>query len=101
MFFNADDFDPENILADKNPCIQDVDPRSAPTAPWTGEELWKQFHSLKTKFAHVDEVFCRSENFEAGAGTDKADRFDVHIRRLLPNESSTLHKLLLFECCAL
>jgi hypothetical protein len=51
---------------------------------------------LKTKFALVDEVFCRSGNLEAGADIDEADRFDGHIRRLLPNESSTLHKLLFF-----
>jgi hypothetical protein len=50
---------------------------------------------LKTKFALVDEVFCRSGNLEAGADIDKADRFDGHIRRFLPNESSTLQKLLL------
>jgi hypothetical protein len=51
---------------------------------------------LKTKFALVDEVFCRSGNLEAGADIDEADHFDGHIRRLLPNESSNLHKLLLF-----
>jgi hypothetical protein len=33
---------------------------------------------------------------EAGADIDEADRFDGHIRRLLPNESAELHKLLLF-----
>jgi hypothetical protein len=38
-FFNADDFDPENIWADKDSRIQDIDPRSAPTAQWMGEEV--------------------------------------------------------------
>jgi hypothetical protein len=33
---------------------------------------------------------------EAGADIDEADRFDGHIRTLLPNESAELHKLLLF-----
>jgi hypothetical protein len=51
---------------------------------------------LKTKFALVDEVFCRSGNLEAGADIDEADRFDGHIRMLLPNESPDMWKLLLF-----
>jgi hypothetical protein len=58
--------------------------------------LRKHFRTLKTKFALVDEVFCRSGNLEAGADIDEADRFDGHIRRLLPNEDSNLHQLLLF-----
>jgi hypothetical protein len=33
------------------------------------------------KFALVDEVFCHSGNFEAGANIDEADQFDGHIRR--------------------
>ena len=47
-FYNADDFDPENIWSDKDSRILDVDPRSPPTAPWTGEELRKHFRNLKT-----------------------------------------------------
>jgi hypothetical protein len=42
-FFNADDFDPENIWADKDSRILDVDPWSAPTAPWTGENCESTF----------------------------------------------------------
>jgi hypothetical protein len=55
---------------------------------------------LKTEFALVDEVFCRSGNLEAGADIGKAVHFDGHIRGLLPNESSTMHKLLLFAFLA-
>ncbi len=35
-------------------------------------------------------------NLEAGADIDEADRFDGHIRRLLLNESSDVHTMLLF-----
>jgi hypothetical protein len=51
---------------------------------------------LKTKFALVDEVFCRSGYLEKGVDIDEVGHFDGHIRRLLPNKSSTLHKLFLF-----
>ncbi len=95
-FMNAGDFAPENEWANLNSRIKDVDPRSPPLTSWTGEQLRKHFRSLKTKFALVDEVFCRSGNLEAGADVDEADRFDGHIRRLLPNESADLHVLLLF-----
>jgi hypothetical protein len=95
-FLNAEDFVPENVWAQHDSRILNVDPRSPPLSPWTGEQLRKHFRSLKTKFALVDEVFCRSGNLEAGADIDEADRFDGHIRRLLPNESADLHTLLLF-----
>jgi len=52
---------------------------------------------LKTKFALVDDCFCRSGNLEAGANIDEADHFDGHIRRLLPNDTAEVHTLLLFE----
>ena len=93
---NAEDFATENEWAEKDSRIIDVDPRLPPSKPWSGEELRKHFRSLKTKFALVDEVFCRSGNLEAGADVDEADRFDGHIRRLLPNDTGDVHKLLLF-----
>jgi hypothetical protein len=96
QFMNAPDFSPENIWANDDSRISDVDPRLPPSSPWSGEDLRKHFRSLKTKFALVDEVFCRSGNLEAGADIDEADRFDGHIRRLLPNESPDMWKLLLF-----
>jgi len=95
-FMNAQDFAPENEWGKLDSRIQDVDPRSPPLTPWTGEQLRKHFRSLKTKFALVDDIFCRSGNLEAGADVDEADRFDGHIRRLLPNESADVHVLLLF-----
>ena len=95
-FMNAEDFAPENEWAEMDSRIIDVDPHLPPSKPWSGEELCKHFRSLKTKFALVDEVFCRSGNLEAGADVDEADRFDGHIRRLLPNESEDLKVLLLF-----
>jgi len=66
-FMNAADFLPENEWAHLDSRIQDVDPRQPPISPWTGEQLRKHFCSLKTKFALVDECFCRSGNLEAGA----------------------------------
>ncbi len=65
--------------------------------PWTGESLQKTFRELKTKFALVDDMFYRSGNLEAGADIDEADRFDGHIKRVLENESPTLHKVMLFS----
>jgi len=95
-FMNAEDFAPENVWADDDSRINNVDPWLPPCPPWSGEDLRKHFHFLKTKFALVDEVFCQSGNLEAGADIAEADRFDGHIRRLLPEESPELHKLLLF-----
>jgi hypothetical protein len=95
-FMNAEDFLPENEWANMDSRIQDVDPRQPPITPWSGEQLRKHFRTLKTKFALVDECFCRSGNLEAGANIDEADRFDGHIRRLLPNDTAEVHTLLLF-----
>jgi len=95
-FMNAADFLPENEWAQLDSRIQDVDPRQPPISPWTGEQLRKHFRSLKTKFALVDECFCRSGNLEAGADIEEADHFDGHIRRLLPNDTAEVHTLLLF-----
>jgi len=75
-FMNAADFLPENEWAHLDSRIQDVDPRQPPISPWTGEQLRKHFRTLKTKFALVDECFCRSGNLGAGADIDEADRFD-------------------------
>jgi len=61
-----------------------------------GEQLRKHFRTLKTKIALVDECFCHSGNLEAGADIDEADRFDGHIRRLLPNDTVEVQRLLLF-----
>jgi hypothetical protein len=94
-FMNAADLMPENEWADYDQCIFNFDPHLPPT-PWTGEELPKHFCNLKTKFALVDECFCQLGNLEAGADIDEADRFDGHIRRLLLNESSDVHTMLLF-----
>jgi hypothetical protein len=93
---NADDFAPENEWADYDQRIFNVDPRLPPKTSWTGEELRKHFHTLKTKFALVDECFFCSGNVEAGADIDEAYRSDGHIRRLLPIESSEVHTMLLF-----
>jgi hypothetical protein len=95
-FFNASDFQPENDFVDADSRISDIDPRSAPALPWTGESLQKTFHGLKTKFALVDDMFSRSGNLEAGADIDEADCFDGHVKRVLENESPTLHKVMLF-----
>jgi hypothetical protein len=95
-FMNAADFLPENEWAHLDSRIQDVDPRQPPISPWTGEQLRKHFRTLKTKFALVDECFCRSGNLGAGADIDEADRFDGHIRRLLPNDTVEVQTLLLF-----
>jgi hypothetical protein len=96
-FMNAEDFLPENEWANMDSRIQDVDPRQPPITPWSGEQLRKHFPTLKTKFALVDDCFCRSGNLEAGANIDEADHFDGHIRRLLPNDTAEVHTLLLFE----
>jgi hypothetical protein len=61
-FFNAPDFQPENDFVDADSRISDIDPRSAPALPWTGETLRKTFRGLKTKFALVDDMFSRSGN---------------------------------------
>ena len=95
-FMNADDFLPENEWANMDSHIQDVHPRQPPITPWSGEQLRKHFRTLKTKFALVDECFCRSGNLEAGADIDEADRFDGQIRRLLPSDTAEVHTLLLF-----
>ncbi len=42
-------------------------------------------------------MFSRSGNLEAGADIDEADQFDGHIKRVLENESPTLHKVTLFS----
>ena len=42
-------------------------------------------------------MFSRSRNLEAGADIDEADCFDGHIKRILQNESPTLHKVMLFS----
>jgi hypothetical protein len=96
-FFNAPDFQPENDFVDADSRISDIDPRSAPALPWTGETLRKTFRGLKTKFALVDDMFSRSGNLEAGADIDEADRFDGHVKRVLENDSPTLHKVMLFS----
>jgi hypothetical protein len=96
-FFNAPDFEPENTFTDADSRIIDIDPRLPPLTPWTGERLRKTFRELKTKFAMVDDMFSRSGNVEAGADIDEADRFDGHIKRILHNESPTLHKVMLFS----
>jgi hypothetical protein len=94
-FMNADDFLPENEWAHLDSRIQDVDPRQPPISPWTGDQLQKHFHTLKTKFALVDECFCHSGNLEAGADIEETDWFDGHIRRLLANDTAEVHTLLL------
>jgi len=50
---------------------------------------------LMKKNALVYEVFCHG-NLEAGADIHEADCCDGHNRRLLPDETAELHKLLLF-----
>jgi hypothetical protein len=60
---NTEDFAPENEWADYDQRIFNVHPRLPPQTPWTGEELCKHFCTLKTKFALVDECFCRSGIF--------------------------------------
>jgi len=40
-YMNADDFLPENVWAQLDSRIQDVDPRQPPISPWTGEQLRK------------------------------------------------------------
>ncbi len=96
-FFNAPDFQPENDFVDADSRISDIDPRLAPALPWTGESLRKTFRGLKTKFALVDDMFSCSGNIEAGADIDEADHFDGHVKRVLENESPTLHKVMLFS----
>jgi hypothetical protein len=95
-FFNAKDFEPTNEWSDKDTRIIDIDPRLPPITPWSGEELRKYFRTLKTKFALIDDVFCRSGNLEAGVDIEEADRFDGHIKRILNNESNNMHMILLF-----
>jgi hypothetical protein len=90
-FFNAPNFQPENTFTDANLWIIDIDPCLPPVTPWTGESLRKTFCELKTKFALVDDMFSCSGNLEAGADIDEADCFDGHIKRVLQNESPTLH----------
>jgi hypothetical protein len=60
-------------------------------------EFTEDISWLKTKSALVDDIFCCSGNLEAGADIDKADHFDGHIKRVLRNESPTLHKVMLFS----
>ena len=93
-FMNADDFMPENIWAEKDSRLENIDPRVPPTTAWTGEQLRKTFRTLKSHFAKVDDMFHISGNLEAGA--DVADRFMGHVGRLLPDESDDLHKVMLF-----
>ena len=38
-FMNAEDFAPENVWADDDSRINDVDPRLPPCPPWSGEDL--------------------------------------------------------------
>jgi hypothetical protein len=40
-FMNADDFMPENIWAEKDSRLENIDPRVPPTTAWTGEQLRK------------------------------------------------------------
>jgi hypothetical protein len=89
-------FGPDNEWADYDQRIYKVDPHLPPQNPWTGEELCKHFYTLKTKFALVDECFCRSGNLEAGADIDKANRFNCHIMSLLPNKISDVQTMILF-----
>jgi len=93
---NTKDFAPDNVWVDDDSRISDVDLHLPPSPSQSGEQLWKHFHSLKTKFALVDEVFWWPGNLEVGADIDEADCFDGHIRRLLPDETAELQKLLLF-----
>ena len=43
QFMNAPDFSPENIWADDDSRISDVDPWLPPSSPWSGEDLRKHF----------------------------------------------------------
>jgi hypothetical protein len=95
LFYERRSFAPDEWV-DNDSRIKDVDPHLPPSIPWSGEQLCKHFRSLKTKYVLVDEVFCWSGNLETGAGTDEADHFGGHIRRLLPNYTGDVHKLLLF-----
>jgi hypothetical protein len=54
---NTKDFAPDNVWVDDDSRISDVDLHLPPSPSQSGEQLWKHFHSLKTKFALVDEVF--------------------------------------------
>jgi hypothetical protein len=96
-FFNAPDFQPKNEFIDAVSRIIDINPCLPPATPWTGESLRKTFCVLKTKFTLVDDMFSHSGNLEAGADIDEADCFDGHIKRVLENESLTLHKVMLFS----
>ncbi len=42
-FMNADDFIPENIWAEKDSRLENIDPRVPPTTAWTGEQLRTPF----------------------------------------------------------
>jgi hypothetical protein len=97
-FMNADDFMPENIWAEKDSRLENIDPRVPPTTAWTGEQLRKTLGTLKSHFAKVDDnMFCRSGNLEAGADVEEAGRFMGRVGRLLlPDESDDVHKIMLF-----
>lgn len=95
-FFNAEDFQPDNLWGLFDARINNIDPRKKPTTAWTGEQLRKFFRELKTKFALVDDYYCRSGNLEAGTNIEQADMFYTHVLRIVANPRSTLNNILLF-----
>lgn len=95
-FFNAKDFQPENEWGKKDDRINDIDPRTAPTKEWTGEQLRKFFRVFKSKFALADDSYSATGNYSGGNDCEEADKFVFHINKILGPKQSVFHKVLLY-----